>query len=122
VTHDERSDQLLFREDNVSGRAKVTTDKERVFRGKMKESKHYFVDGGLVGDERRQESSIVGTAKRQCEPAVCIGIRRVAASHGFDRLLTLIYISLVLLTFLLVLHIAIIGLVVVEMDFLFRPL
>ena len=33
VKHKEKSDQLFFREDDVGGRARVTTDEERVLRG-----------------------------------------------------------------------------------------
>ena len=34
VKHNERSDQLFFREDDDDGRARVTTDEERVLRGR----------------------------------------------------------------------------------------
>jgi len=33
VTHNEKSDQLLFREDDEGGRARVTMDEERVLQG-----------------------------------------------------------------------------------------
>ena len=34
VKHNERNDQLFFREDDVGGRARVTTVEERVLRGR----------------------------------------------------------------------------------------
>ena len=34
VKHNERSDQLFFGEDDEGGRARVTTDEERVLRGR----------------------------------------------------------------------------------------
>jgi len=34
VKHNERSDQLFFRADDVGGRARVTMDKERVLKGR----------------------------------------------------------------------------------------
>ena len=34
VKHNGRSDQLFFREDDGGGRARVTTDEERVLRGR----------------------------------------------------------------------------------------
>ena len=33
VKHNERSDQWFLREDDIGGRARVTTDEERVLRG-----------------------------------------------------------------------------------------
>ena len=37
VKHNGRSDQLFFREDDESGRARVTTDEKRVLRGSCME-------------------------------------------------------------------------------------
>ena len=34
VKHNERSDQLFFRDDDEAGRARVTTDEERILRGR----------------------------------------------------------------------------------------
>jgi len=34
VKHNERSDQLFFRQDDVGGQARVTTDEKRVLQGR----------------------------------------------------------------------------------------